>query len=129
MCSVHMEEVCIVNSGTINTILRENMYFQSIRNSSGKVMTVTGSDKCIVGSGRTTFILPMRTTLHIKEALLYPESTRNLLNFKDIRANGFRVETGEEDGREYLLITKCDSEVRILENLSSMSRGLYYTSH
>ena len=77
-----MEEVCIVDSGTTNTILREKVYFQSIRNSSGKVMTVTGSDKCIVGSGRATVTLPMGTTLHIEEALLYPESTRNLLSLK-----------------------------------------------
>jgi peptide/histidine transporter 3/4 len=64
-------------------------------------MTVTGSDKYIVGSGRAIVTLPMGTTLHIEEALLYPESTRNLLSFKDIRANGFHVETGEEDNREY----------------------------
>ena len=69
----------------------------------------------------------MGTTLHIKEALLYPESTRNLLSFKDIRGNDFHVETGEEDGREYLHITKRYSEARILEKLPSMSRGLYYT--
>ena len=45
----------------------------------------------------------MGTTLVIKEALLYPESTRTL---KDIRANGFHVETEEEYGKEYLLIAK-----------------------
>ena len=60
--------------------------------------------------------LPMGTTLHIEEALLYTESTRNLLSFKDIRANGFHVETSEEDDREYLYITKRDSDERILEN-------------
>ena len=45
----------------------------------------------------------MGTTLVIEEDLLYPESTRTL---KDIRANGFHVETEEEYGKEYLLITK-----------------------
>ena len=62
-----------------------------------------GSETCTIGSGRATITLPMGTTLVIEEDLLYPESTRTL---KDIRANGFRVETEEEYGKEYLLITK-----------------------
>ena len=104
-----------MDSRTTNTILEENIYFWSIRNSSKKVMTITSSDKCTVDSGRVTDILHMRTILHIVEALLYPEFTRNLLNFKDIHANSFHVETDEEDGKEHLLITKRDSEIRILK--------------
>ena len=87
-------------------------------------MTVTGSDNCIVGSGRAIVILPMGTTLHIEEALLYPESKRNILNFKDIHANSLHVETSKEDGRKHLLTSKHDSEVRILEKLPSVSSGL-----
>lgn len=45
----------------------------------------------------------MGTTLVIKEALSYLESTRTL---KNICANGFHIETKEEYGNEYLLITK-----------------------
>ena len=70
MCGTRMEEVCIVDSGTTNTILREKKYFHSIRNSSGKVMTVTSSDKCIIGSEKVTIILTTRTILHIEEVLL-----------------------------------------------------------
>ena len=45
----------------------------------------------------------MDTTLVIEESFLYLESTRTL---NDICANGFHVETEEEYGKEYLLITK-----------------------
>ena len=54
-----MEEVCLADSGTMNTILRETKYFQSIRKSIGSLTTIAGSDACIIGSGRATIILPM----------------------------------------------------------------------
>jgi hypothetical protein len=60
----------------------------------------------IVGSGMVTIILPMGTQIHIKEVLLYPNSTRTLLNYKDIRKNGIHVETYEENIEEFLLLTK-----------------------
>ena len=95
-----MEEVCLANSGTTHTILRETKFFQSISKNAGSLTTIAGSDTCIIGLGRVTIILPMGTTLVIEEALLYPESTRTLLSFKDIRANGFHVETEEQYGKE-----------------------------
>jgi hypothetical protein len=63
----------------------------------------------------------------VKEALLYPDSKRTLLSFKDIRANGFHVETEIEHGTEYLLITKFDVyQKRVVETLPSSPSGLYY---
>jgi hypothetical protein len=50
------------------------------------------------------------------------------LSFKDIRANGFHVETEIEHGTEYLLITKFDwYQKRVVERLPSSPSGLYYT--
>ena len=123
------EEVCLVDRSTTNTILREIKYFQSISKNAVSLTTIAGSDACIIGSGRATIILPMGTTLVIEEALLYPESTTTLLSFKDIRANGFRVETEEEYGKKYLLITKREENgKRVLEKLPSLETGLYYTN-
>ena len=117
-----MEEVCLADSGTTNTILRETKFFQSISKNAGSITTIAGSDTCIIGSGRATIILPMGTTLVI-------ESTRTLLSFKDIRANGLHVETEEEYGKEYLLITKREEHgKRVLERLPSYESGLYYTN-
>jgi peptide/histidine transporter 3/4 len=124
-----MEETCLADSGTTNTILRETKYFESINKNPGNIMTIAGCGPNIVGSGRATIILPMGTTLIINEALLYPESTRTLLSFKDIRANGFHIETDDDDnGKEYLIITKRDENGKhVVERLPSFATGLYYT--
>jgi hypothetical protein len=50
------------------------------------------------------------------------------LSFKDVRANGFHVETEIEQGAEYLLITKFDGyQKRVVERFPSSPMGLYYT--
>jgi peptide/histidine transporter 3/4 len=109
--------------------LRETKYFESINKNPGNILTITGCGPNIVGSGRATIILPMGTTLINNEALLYPKSTRTLLSFKDIRANGFHIETDDDDnGKEYLIITKRDENGKhVVERLPSFATGLYYT--
>src|SRR3954471_17295616 len=117
-----MKETCLADSGSTNTILRETKYFESITKNTGNIMMIAGCGPNIVGSGRATIILPNGTTLIINEALLYPESTRTLLSFRDIRANGFHVETDDdENGKEFLLITKRDENGKhVVEILPSL---------
>ena len=91
-----MEETCLADSGTTNTILRETKYFESITKIEGNITTIAGCGPHVVGSGRATIVLPMGTTLVINDALLYPESTRTLLSFEDIRVNGFHIETHDD---------------------------------
>jgi hypothetical protein len=70
----------------------------------------------------------MGTQIQIKEALLYPESTRTLSSFRDIRANGFHVETTEENGKKYLYIIKYgEYDKEVIEKFPSLESGLYYT--
>ena len=91
------EELCLVDSATTNTILREIKYFQTLTKSKGKVMTIAGRHAVIVGSGWAIIILPMGTQLVIEDALLYADSTRTLLSYKDIRHNGFHIETHNDN--------------------------------
>jgi hypothetical protein len=79
------EEICLVDSCTTNTILREDKFFQTLTKREGQVFTIAGRDATIVGFGRATIVLPMGTQIDIEEALLYPDSTRNLLSYRDIR--------------------------------------------
>jgi len=44
------EEMCLVDSCTTNTILRDTCYFQTLRKN-GDVTTIAGSGKHIVGTG------------------------------------------------------------------------------
>ena len=69
-------------------------------------MTIAGHDATIVGSGRATIILPMGTQITIKDALLYPDSKRTLLSYRDIRQNSFHIETRDDNNEEILLVTK-----------------------
>ena len=64
-------------------------------------MTIAGQDALIVGSGRTTITLPMGTQITMEDALLYPDSTRTLLSYRDIRSNGFHVESHQENKEEF----------------------------
>jgi hypothetical protein len=123
-----MKDICIVDSGTTNTILKETKYFHKIMKNVGSITTITRSDSCVIGSGKATITLPMGIQIQIKEALLYPESTRTLLSFRDIRANGFHVETTEENGKEYLYIIKYGRyDKEVIEKFPSLESGLYYT--
>ncbi|KAI5321948.1 hypothetical protein L3X38_031020 [Prunus dulcis] len=82
----------------------------------------------IEGSGIAQIMFPNGTILSIPDALYSSNSRRNLLSFKDIRLNGYHVETKKEENMEYLCITSSDTQKRILEKLCALSSGLYYTT-
>ena len=57
------------------------------------------------------------------------KSSRNLLSFKDIRYNGYHIETNNEGSEGFLYITSIVSGQKlILEKLPIFSSGLYYTT-
>ena len=60
-------------------------------------MTIVGCDALIVGLGRATITLPIGTQITMEDALLYPDSTRTILSFRDVRKNGFHVKTHMEN--------------------------------
>ena len=95
-CNPKEEELCLVDSCTTNSILREIKYFQTLTKKDGNIMTIAG----------TQITLPMGTHITIEDALLYPDSTRTLLSYRDIRKNGFHVETHEDNKKEFFLLTK-----------------------
>ena len=114
--------MCLVDSCSSNTVLREIKYFQTLTKREGNVLTIAGRDAMIVGSGRATIVLPMGTQIAIDEELLYPDATGTLLTYKDIRRNGIHVETHEENKEEFLLFTKDNgSGKETLEIVLSLS--------
>ena len=100
------KELCLVNSGTTNSILRETKYFLTLTKRQENVLTIAGRDATIVGSGRATIVLSMGTQITIEDALLYPDSKRTLLSYGDIRQNGFHIEIRDDNNEEILLVTK-----------------------
>jgi hypothetical protein len=122
------EEICLVDSCTTNTILREVKFFQTLTKKEGQVLTIAGRDATIVGSGIATIVLQMGTQINIEEALLYPNSTCTLLSYRDIRKNGIHVETPEEYNEEFRLLTKDTGYGKqTLEKVPFPPSRFYYT--
>ena len=121
--------VCLIDSATTHTILKNLTYFSYLKRQTTSVSTICGNAKLIEGSGRAHIILPKGTKLVIEEALYSEKSQRNLLSFKDIRKNGYHIETTNEGNVEYLCITTIVSGKKsVLERLPAFCSGLYYTN-
>ena len=75
------EKLCLVDSCTTNSILREMKYFQTLKKREENIMTIAGRDALIVGLGRAIITLPMAAQITMEDALLYPDSTRTVLSF------------------------------------------------
>jgi hypothetical protein len=119
--------MCLVDSCTTNSILRETKYFQTLTRRTENILTTAGCNTNIVGSGRATIVLSMGTQVTIENALLYPDSTRTLLSYRDIRKNVLHVITHEENNEEFLhTIKKNGDDHDILERIHSLPSGLYY---
>jgi hypothetical protein len=75
------EELCLMDSATTNSILRELKYFQTLKKMNGDILTIAGCDTVIVDTGRAIFTLPNGTHVTIEDALLYPDSSRTLISY------------------------------------------------
>jgi hypothetical protein len=80
--------MCLVDSCTTNSILRETKYFQTLTKRTENILTIVGCNASIVGSEKATITFLMGTQITIENALLYPDSTRTLLCYRDIYKNG-----------------------------------------
>jgi hypothetical protein len=91
-------------------------------------LTIAGRDATIVSSGQATITFPNGTQVMIEDVLLYLDSTRTLISFRDIRKSGLYVCTHEDNKEEFLLITKSSGyDHEVLERIPSTQIGLYYT--
>jgi hypothetical protein len=90
-------------------------------------LIIAGRDATIIGSGRATITFLNGTQVIINYALLYPDFTRILISFRDIRKSGLHVCTHEDHKDEFLLITKSSGYGHeVLERNHSTMSGLYY---
>ena len=112
---MNRENFCLADSTTTHMILKDKKYFKILKLCN--VNTISGSSNLIEGSGRAT-MLPKGTKLCINDALYSSKSSRNLLNFKDIRYKGYHIETNNKGSEEFLYITSIvSSQKLILEKL------------
>ena len=125
---ISKEDLCLVDSGTTNTILKGKKYFSQLHLGETNIHTISGTTNLIEGSGRACILLPEGTKLIIDDALYSSRSRRNLLSFKDIQNNGYHIETMNERNCEYLHITsiKNDQKIIIEKNASNVLWTIWY---
>ena len=111
-------DICLADYATTHSILQQKKYFSQLTLTPSNVTPISGPVNLIEGSGRATIILPGGTILHLQDALYSTQSKHNLLSFKDIRWNGYHLETMSDETTEFLLITVThDGKKCILEKL------------
>ncbi|KAI3448560.1 hypothetical protein Pfo_005225 [Paulownia fortunei] len=115
---VNSETLCIADSATTHTILKDKKYFSQLILVEANVSTISGVANLIEGCGRANILLPGGRKFIIDDAMFSSRSKRNLLSFRDICRNGYHIETTNEKDVEYLYITSI---------LPTYSSGLYYT--
>jgi hypothetical protein len=81
--------MCLVNSCTTNSILMKTKYVQTLTRRFINVLTIARRDATIVSSRRVTITFHNGTQVTIDDALLYLDSTRTLISFRDIRKSGY----------------------------------------
>ena len=95
-------EICLSDSATTHTILRDQKYFSHITLVLANVNTKSGPANLIDGSKRATIMLSCGTIFHINDVFYLVRSRKNLLSFKYIRHNGYHIETTYDNNKEYL---------------------------
>ena len=123
------DDVCLTDCATTHTILWDKRYFLELTLIKANVSTIFSTTNLVEGSRRANIMLPNGTRFHINDSLYSSKSRRNLLSFKDIRRNGYHIETMNEDNIKYLYITSFISGHKIImEKLPVFSFGLYQTT-
>ena len=110
-------------------ILLDKRYFLDFTLTNVNISTISSTVNLIEGFERVSIMLPNGTRFYINDALYSSRSTRNLLSFKDIRRNGYHIETMNKGKKECLYITSIVYDKKlIMKKLSAFSSGLYHTN-
>ena len=121
-------ELCLIDSATTHTILKNPLFFMNLQMAKTSVNTISGTSNLIEGSGRASILLPKGTRIYVKDVLYSSNSQRNLLSLKDIRLNGYHMETMNENDIEYLFLTSFKTgQKQVLEKMRTLTPGLYGT--
>ena len=122
------KDVFVVDCGSSHTILRDKRYFINSTLKNTNINTIAGIASLIEGYGQANIRLPKGTHLQVSDALYSPSSKRSLLSFKDIRMNGFHIETKGEGNKEFLQIIEiAQGNKKVLESIHALSTDLYHT--
>ena len=121
-------DICLADYAP-HTILQDKRYFLDVTLTNINVSIISSTTNLIEGFERANIMLPNRTRFHINDASYSRKSTRNLLSFKDIRRNGYHIETMNEVSKERMYITSIIyGKKLIMKKLLAFSSKLYHTN-
>jgi len=124
----NLRDICIPNSGTTHTILKQKKKFSHLKSTKVIVNTISGPIDLIEWTGKTNSALLNGTKFSINNALFLPNSKRNLLSFKDIYLHGYDTQCASENEKKYMYITSEKLGKRhVLEKLPRLPSGLHHT--
>jgi hypothetical protein len=84
-----------------------------------------GNHQLEEGHSPARFALPRGIIINIKSAIYAPKATCNRLNFKDIRDNGFHIQTSTSGPNKVLnLTTKQDGDTVIKRKNAGLLTGI-----
>ena len=121
------EDIVLLDSGSIHTILRDLKYFEFLRHDSEAWQTC----KLSIVAGRQTFkfregwahvTLLGGTTLICDHAMFALAANQSLISFRDLRLNGIHILTSIKDGEETLELWQ---ELVCLATARCGASGLY----
>ena len=116
----------MLDSATTHSILKDKNYFSTMTLRKVNVHTISGPIEMIDGSGNATIMLPNGIILHIENALLSTKIKRNLLSFKNVRRNGYHLETINDNDIDCLYIISYKIGIKTIhEQLKASISGLY----
>ena len=120
--TMNEDDECLVDYVTTYKILLDKRYFLELTLTKANVSTISRTTNLVEGFGRANLMLTNGTRSHINDALYSSKYRRNFLNFKDIRRNGYHIETMNEGNVENLYITSIIfSQKLIMGKLSAFS--------
>ena len=128
MGSINKEaQKCLIDSAITHNILSCKSFFTQLKSMRANLHTIAGTINMIEGSGMTCVSFPKGTKITLYDALYSSKSQRNLLSFRDLRQNGYHVETTNKNNKEYIYLIAYELGKKQILEVIPFSLGLYYT--
>ena len=119
-------DTAFLDSATTHSILRHPEYFQFEGSNSTwqtcELTTIAGKRNLRFKEGRAKLLLPRDTSLTLARAIYAPAAPRNLISYKDLRAQGIHLTTELVQGEEAIELRRRGETLAIA---TAGTTGLY----
>ena len=119
-------DTALLDSATTHSILRHSEYFQFEHTNSPwqtcELTTIAGKRSLKFKEGRATLLLPSGTSFTLPQAMYAPAASRNLISYRDLRAQDVHLTTKSVKGEEAIALRRRGAT---LATVVAGATGLY----